>query len=372
MLGIAVALLSSAFDGPGAQEMPLRPRLDAAADTNDWEVYFDHGLERLDRDRSEASAAFYWASRLDPTRAEPLFARWAIFWIKDLKRFVKYLREDKATLEARDVHIADSLRMWAFRRNPFVHQGLLMAIYARLPGGYSGDIVTTALFAYARADFVTAVDRFGVAIAKNPKRNAYLRFVRAAAFVGMKQKDSAVAELSQLLTYLRAAEQGEFVPFYNSKELLEYAVGRVHAERLDFAEASNAFGRALAENASFAPAHYALGAMAQVRKDWEKALLEYSLAVELDPGEVEARLAYAKALYYERRPAEGINQVKEAIALEPFYAESYLILGALYDSVDDVKGARAAYEQYLALAPKKGAVGIKKAQARLKELGVGN
>ena len=350
-----------------AQE-PTRPRLEASADTNDWEAYHNRGLEKWQRNRGEADAAFYWASRLDPTRAEPLFARWAMVWIKEPRRFVKYLNDDRETLESRDVLQADSLRAIAFQRNPFVLQSLLMAIYSRLPGGYLEDYVSTAWVAYARGELGVAAARFGRAIASDPKRNAYLRFVRASALVNLQQPDSALAEITELLTFLRAAE-GKELELYSSKELLEYAAGRLYSDRRDFTRAADAFGRALVENAAFAPAHYGLGAMAQLQKDWDKALLEYGLAVELDPGDVAARLAYANALYYDRRGEEGVKQVRAAIELEPHYAESYGTLAMMYDRLEDTKAAREAYQRYIAIAPRRSAAGIIKAKQRLQELG---
>src|ERR1041384_1762718 len=55
-----------------AQAEPHRPALRAAADTNDWEACFDAGVAKLRREPAEAEAAFYWASRPPPPRAEPL------------------------------------------------------------------------------------------------------------------------------------------------------------------------------------------------------------------------------------------------------------------------------------------------------------
>jgi hypothetical protein len=63
-----------------AQREPARPELPRGADANDWEAYFDLGERHFWYRPAQAAAAFYWASRLDPTRAEPLFARWAAFY----------------------------------------------------------------------------------------------------------------------------------------------------------------------------------------------------------------------------------------------------------------------------------------------------
>src|SRR5262245_34487224 len=141
----AVTLL---FVSSASAQERRRPRLDAQADTNDWAAYFDYGAQRVQRDVSAADAAFYWASRLDPTRPEPLFARWARFWTKNRDRFAKYLNDDQKTLEASDVKAIDSLRARALHQNPFVHQGLFMRIFADLPGGLNDDLLTRAWVAY--------------------------------------------------------------------------------------------------------------------------------------------------------------------------------------------------------------------------------
>jgi hypothetical protein len=47
-----------------------------APDTNDSRLYYKAGLYAHGINPSLASAAFYWASRLDPGWADPYFARW--------------------------------------------------------------------------------------------------------------------------------------------------------------------------------------------------------------------------------------------------------------------------------------------------------
>ncbi len=61
-----------------AQEI-RRPRLDAKADTNDWEAYYDFGVDNLQRFPSRAYDAFYWAARLAPWSGDPLYAQWVAF-----------------------------------------------------------------------------------------------------------------------------------------------------------------------------------------------------------------------------------------------------------------------------------------------------
>jgi tetratricopeptide (TPR) repeat protein len=355
--------------GTAAAQPPKRPRLEADADTNDWKAYYDYGVSQLKGRPKTAEGAFYWAARLDPTRAEPLFAGWVAFWLKNQNRFGMFLRDVPKVVEADDVKAAEALRARALEKNPFVHQGLLILPYADLPGGLSDDLITRAFVAYGEAKLELAVKLFGQAVQQ--KKYTHLRFIRASAFVGLRQLDSAVTEITELLNFLRAEDAREFAAFYNSKELIEYALGRLYAQRQQYALATEAFGRALAEDLSYAPAHDALGRMAQTQRDWERALAEHTLAVQLDSNDVESRLSFANALYYSRKPDEAMQHVKAAIELEPLYAESYFQLARLHDSADDRAGASAAYQKFVAIAPRSSSANLDKARERLKALGAG-
>ncbi|HYC52867.1 MAG TPA: hypothetical protein VEB19_17265, partial [Gemmatimonadaceae bacterium] len=158
-----------------------RPRIPRDADPNDWEAYYDAGVAQLVRDPRAAEQLFTWASRLRPDRAEPLYARWVAYWARNVDDFVKYARGDEKTWRSPAVVRNDSLRERAMRRNPFVHQGLIVAVYDMLPGRFTDDPVTRGWIALGRAELPQALAAFGVAVSKDPKRNSYLRYTRAAA-----------------------------------------------------------------------------------------------------------------------------------------------------------------------------------------------
>ena len=73
LLSLAASLVSAAapLHAQRAGDVPRRPRLAAAADTNDAGAYYRLGRERLERSPEEAAAAFYWASQIDPGWADP-------------------------------------------------------------------------------------------------------------------------------------------------------------------------------------------------------------------------------------------------------------------------------------------------------------
>lgn len=329
----------------GAQSRPSLPR---DKDPNDWEAYYDVGVDQLGHDSQRSDAAFAWASHLRPDRPEPLYGRWLAFHIRDIDRFERYLRDDEKTLRDPQVLHADSLRAAAFRRNPFVHQGLIVVLWDKLPGRWREDPLTRGWLNLGEAKLPEAVDRFGTMISRDPGKYGYLRFVRASALVNMHRYDSAAADISALLAQERAQDAKTLGNGYESKELLEYALGLLQLNLHRPALAREAFGRATVENAGFAPAHAMLGELAVAAHDSATALLEYGLAAETDPTDVEILIGYGKALRLARRPADAAAQFKKAVGLEPYYAEPYFHLGQALDESGDKAGASDAYAQFLA------------------------
>ena len=336
-----------AFQGMRAQSNPGAPELPRGADKNDWNAYFDLGVAKLRSDAPAAQAAFAYASAVDPSRAEPLFASWIAYWAEDPPHFIKYLDDDEQVLRDPAVKHADTLRMLALRRNPFVHQGLTMLLYDMLPGRWGDDQYTRAWIAYGNGKLPIALELFGRAVDRDAAKYGYLRFERASAFVNINQPDSAAVQLNALLSQLRAQDAKKVGSGYESKEMLEYAIGLLHRQAGRTAGAREAFGRALVENPGFVPAHVMLGEIAAQRQDTAVSLLEYSTAVEIDSADVMTRLGYGRALLNANRPADAVVQFRKAVALAPLYGAPYLRLGTALEATGDKAGSRAAYEASL-------------------------
>jgi tetratricopeptide (TPR) repeat protein len=367
LIALLAALTASALP---AQPMPDRPRLPAAADTNDWEAYYDYGASLLRQDPRRAEAAMRWAARLDPTRAEPLFAQYVTYWLRFPERFGQYLRDDEKVLRMPEVQAVDSLRGLAMRRNPFVHQGLIFVAYDQLPGRYREDVVTTAWLAYANGRMPQALALFGRAIERDPARYGYLRFTRAAAFVSQAAYDSALAEVTTLLADLRQRDEQQVGRMYESKAMLEYAAGLLQAQRRRTAEARTALGRATVENYAFAPAHAALGQLALARGDTAEAVREYALAVELDGADPVFRMGYGEALLRARRVADAVPHFQAVLRTEPHYAEVYLQLGVALEAAGMPAEARTAYGEFVRRAPRRSPA-LPQVRQRLQALGGG-
>ena len=361
---VALALLPQLLAAQGE-----RPKIARGADPNDWEAYYDAGVEELFRDVTAAEAAFVYASRLRPDRAEPLYARWIVFWARDIMKFRDYLTGEETVLREPAVVQAESLRVRALHRNPFVHQGLVMYLYDRLPGRFRDDPLTRSWISLGRGELSRALSSFAVLLEKDVRKYGYLRFIRASAFVNSAKSDSALAEITALLAQLRAQDADFLTNQYQSKELLEYASGLLYLQMGRPAAAREAFGRAVVENASFAPAHAMLGRMVTSSRNAESAVTDLKFAQDLDPLNVEHVLGYGRALILAKQPQEAVTAFRKAVEMEPLYAMPYLALANALEVSRDTTGAVAEYRKFLERSPANEPQRML-AERKLKELGV--
>jgi tetratricopeptide (TPR) repeat protein len=368
-IAATLAALLAAAPLTAQQDRFPRPKLDAKADTNDWGAYFDRGVATLNARLPErAEAAFYWASRLDPERAEPYHGRWVAFHLRDQKRWLGYLDGREKVLSNPAVMAMDSVRMLAMMRNPFVHRGLELILFDEMPGRFREDSYTQGWIAYAQTDFPKAVRYFGRAIQRDPRKYLHLRSMRAQSFVALQQLDSALAELLTLQRLLEARDAAETVFAYESKEFLHYAIGILQVGRRRPELARESMQSALAEHLGFFPAHLGLGDLALNAGNAEGALQEYDAALAIVPGDPVLHHRRGLALQRLGRWRDAAAAFRASIELEPFYAPPRLELGRVLDRAGELAGAREAYEGYLRRAPLADGRGIAHARARVAAL----
>jgi Tetratricopeptide repeat len=364
-LALAAALLTAPAN---AQPSVPRPKLDAKADTNSWESYFDEGVARLKFRPAQAEAYFDWASRLDPSRAEPLFARWVAFHMTDIHRFEDYLAERPKVVTNAAVLAHDSLRYAASARNPFFHRGLELMLYDQLPGQFDDDQYTLGFIAYAKPNLPKATE-YLARVGRADKRYASARFLRAQAFVGMRQYDSAAAEIGLLRARLDAREAGTLVRFYESRELFDYALGLLYAANHQPARARETLQRAVLENAGFHPAHRWLGDLALDDGDVTGALAEYEQALAVDSTDAVLQLRYGVALGRAGRLPPAVAVLLQATLLAPSWAVPWFELGRTLDRGGDPTAAVEAYRTFLAMAPRSDSAWTTIVRDRLAALG---
>ena len=345
--------------------MPPPPKLDRGADGNDWEAYYDFGVDILRRNTSNADAAFYWANRLNPTRAEPLYARWVAFWMLDISEWPDYLYDSPAVVSRPEIIASDSLRLRAWERNPLVNQALLLYLFERIS---RRDPVSQGWIAYANGFYPRALEEFGAAVTTYPEY-PWIHYDVALVYTQMGRYDSAAMQIESLLAALRSTEKKQVVHLYESKEMMEYALGLLYAARGRLADARQAQERALEENLAFAPAHAALAQLAGARGDTGTAVRELALAVELAPGDGAMRYWYGNALTQAQRPAEALEQLTLALKLEPYFADVQFSLAAAYAARSDSAKAVAEYAEYVKHAPRSASQRIDQARAAAAQLG---
>ncbi|HEX6058143.1 MAG TPA: tetratricopeptide repeat protein [Gemmatimonadaceae bacterium] len=352
-----------------ARDVFPRPELARDADPNDWGAYYDLGVEQLRKRRPErAEPAFYWASRLNPERAEPYFARWVAFHLRDQKRWMGYLDGREKELSKPEVIAMDSVRLRAMIRNPFVYRGLELILWDEMPGRFGRDTYTRGWLAYSVPDFPAAARLFGSAIDVDPEGRAWARMLRAQVFVSLQQYDSALAELETLRAVLEARDAARLVLAYESREYLHYAIGILEAVQRRPDRAREAMARALTDNLGFFPAHQFLGDLALAANDGAEALREYEAALAIGADDPLLRYRQGLALVRLGRRGEGAEAFRAAIAQEPNWAAPWLELGRVLERTGDEAGARAAYRGFVARAPAADARGVTFARGRLAAL----
>jgi tetratricopeptide (TPR) repeat protein len=357
---------------------PPRPTLDAGADTNSAQEYYQFGVQQLARRPQVAADAFYWASRLAPPWADPYYARATALVLGDRSRLVRYFAGDESVMMSREVAFSDSLYYAAFARNPLVVTRLDRHLYdelisqltrgevATMSRVRSGDIVWDARKASLQGRYAEALRHWAIAIKRNPDSIVF-HVHRSKAFNALEQNDSAVTEMTRAVEKLRARDGSRISRLFESIAMYEHAVAFLHVQRGDDKLAREAYERALLSDLSFYHARAGLADVALRQGDTASAVSEYGQAVALSPDDGGLRAGYAMALVQANRHGEAVTELQRAIELEPWFAQPYYVLGRLFDHAGFTDQAVAQYDAFLARAPR----GLDEGQwveARRKEL----
>jgi len=118
-----------------ARKEPKRPTLAMSRDTNRAAEYYAYGESVIPTDPRKAADAFYWASRLDPTWAQPLYARRvALLMASDPAFLVGYMDGKRGYTRSKEARRIDSLELRALMLNPYLNRELdkeLLLAYVR-------------------------------------------------------------------------------------------------------------------------------------------------------------------------------------------------------------------------------------------------
>ncbi len=324
------------------------PQLPPRADPNDWEAHYDLGVARLRTHGAHALASFEQASRLDPSRAEPLHGRFVAFWMsRPLEDFAAWLQGDRRLNADRDVRAADSLFALALQRNPFVHRGLEVILFDRVPGRFLTNIDTRAWLKYSTGDFQEAERLQSRSIERNPKE-VWMRRDRALSRVMLRDLAGARADIEALVAALRQAEDtASEVSYYRSKHGLLHMLGLIRVQQNDLVGARTVFAEAMVEDAGFAYGQAALANVSRMERKAREATTEFELALELAPQDAVIRWWYAQALFDAGRYDASVAEAQKVVAAEPQWAAPHFTIARARERQGRTADARAAYAGYL-------------------------
>ena len=379
-LAIAVAAaIAAAAPGLAAQKdkkEPKRPKLDAAVDTNDWQAYYQYGIASIKLHPDKAANAFYWASRLNPARAEPYYGQWVATWMTKRETLLEYWRGADYVINSGEAQKIDTLVWEATIRNPLLHRGmrrlLIAAVYDLQAGAgnwnWSNDPENEAWLDYTEGRFAKAAAGWGAVLAKDPKRYS-LYEQRAYAFASMQQLDSAIVSMNHLVEELDKRDRKKLSRFYESKAIYLYGIGIMNARAGNYDAAREAFGRSLTEDLSMYMAHGALGGMALAQGDSATAIAEYDQAVQINGGDPVLLNDYGLLLLRSNRVEDAETALGRAVAADAWFAPPRYFHAVALDRLGKKDDAVAEYREFIARAPRTAGQQITLATKRIGELG---
>jgi tetratricopeptide (TPR) repeat protein len=124
---------------------------------------------------------------------------------------------------------------------------------------------------------------------------------------------------------------------------------RFDADRATYAEAIEAYEKALAADPDFADAHCNLGTVFYNQERKAKARASFDRALELDPGHLEAHLNLAVMLEENGRQESALVHYKRALEADPLCAETHVSLALLYEKLGLRRTSREHWRRYLQL-----------------------
>jgi tetratricopeptide (TPR) repeat protein len=131
----------------------------------------------------------------------------------------------------------------------------------------------------------------------------------------------------------------------------QYNYGTASEDAGDDAGAEEAYGRAIAVWARFSDAQYNLAGLYARQSRWDDAVHHYRLAVREQPANVQYLVNLGRSLTARGSPAEAVELLERAIAIDRSSDLAFTNLGAARLAMNDATGAVEAYRGALRLAP---------------------
>jgi tetratricopeptide (TPR) repeat protein len=347
----------------GAERVPKRPELPADRDSNSSRDYFFYGASQISKRPERAAAAFYWAARLDPAWADPLYGQYIASLVAQPWRVIHgYLIEDDVIRRDPLILSIDAIEHRALMRNPFVDRrfdGVLLDTWANgVPNGQAALLELRSDYprlagwmSYTYGNFQEAAVQYRRAIKRYPD-NPWLQFERVLPFVAMGRNDSALTAMRTSLSGFRESDSSRAGSMYRSRAFHEFSIG-VLFERGELRDsATAAYERALLDDVTFYPAHLRLARMRLASGDTARALREYADATALNSGDPVALYEFGALSMAAGRVDSAVVLLKQASTVEPYFAQPHYALGVIYQNSGFVEEAAEEYGVYLRLVPR--------------------
>jgi tetratricopeptide (TPR) repeat protein len=383
LLGLVLAVAPTSAGSVAAQSRadraPKRPVLPVGRDSNSARDYFYYGASQLDKHPEQAAAAFYWASRIDPTWADPLYGEYiALLLTQPTHVLTGYLTRDRKILRDSQILQIDSLAYEALLRNPFVDRRfdatLIQNWLYRLSDGTVTilDLDTSnprlaAWLAYSYGRFAVAVTRYATALRQDPD-DPTLQLERALPFVALGLNDSALAAVRASLAIYRGSDTARAAYMYESHAFAEYQLATLFERGQQPDSARAAYERALLDDITFHPAHRRLAGLCLAAGDTAGALREYTDATALDPGDATALFEFGAVTMAAGHPDSAVTLLRQASTAEPYYARPHYALGVIYERSGFVEEAVEEYGSFLRLVPSSMTAEIEAVRRRIEVL----
>lgn len=348
---------------------PVRPRLEAGADTNDARAYNDWAHARSTPDKKRFDG-FYWAMRLDPDATHYwLNMSQSIYNAKGWDWQRERINGADFVVKSRESRLIDSLETMAYYRDPFTNLFAKSCVLDRDAFEYyKDDPFWSAWYYHVRGCYTQAAEGWSRYLAKNPGALG-VRLDLVRAYVWTRQYGNALREIDVTLDSLRARDAKRTYRFYISREMLETMRGDIYEAQEDYFNAKKAYGKALEENLTYWPAHVRLARAAIRQNELPEALQEFEQAAQLAPDEAIVHFEYGGALLRADRNADAEREYRRTLELEPHFALAHLNLAMAVDRQGRKDDALLEYRAYAARAPRRQARQLLIAQQRIAALG---
>ncbi len=167
--------------------------------------------------------------------------------------------------------------------------------------------------------------------------------VRRAAEEEAKAREAAEAERQ------RTAARETDADRKHGEAKVHYDQGKTYSVKKDYDRAIAQFTKAIALDPTFVEAYRRRGDIYEDKKDYDLAIADYTKAIELDPKHVRTYGDRGISYNYKGEKDRAIADFTKAIALDPKEHMHYLIRGQLYLDKEDYDSAIADYTKLIEL-----------------------